>query len=156
MTRPLLPLALLVLLVGCPSGDDDDTHSAGVALCDLDDRDEEYVPGMAKEGEEGSIHFLLVETDPGPPDVGACDWLVELSALADDAALAGCTVTADPFMPDHGHGADLGAGTEQAEPGTYLVTGQRFSMSGYWEITMEADCPDAGVDRVLYRFCIEG
>jgi hypothetical protein len=110
---------------------------------------------MVLDGVEGRIQVTLVAAEPAPPDVGDNVWELILSDLSDGSDLDGCTVQPEPYMPDHGHGATAGEASAGTDPGSYVLE-QGFPMAGYWQITLQLDCPPVGEDRVVFDFCLEG
>lgn len=65
------------------------------------------------------------------------DWVVQVSD-AGGVPVAGCRVGLDASMPEHGHGLPTEPRVEGEQPrGTYRVGGVRFSMPGYWLMTIK-------------------
>ncbi len=155
MKHALLFLASLTLaLTGCPS-DDDDHHGNNIP-CDEDTRDEAYEPGMEKATDNGLMTVVLEESSPGPIDIGDNDWTISVSDPTSGDAEAGCTITAVPWMVDHGHGSNEPVAVETATPGTYEITGISVTMAGLWDTELALDCPDLGEDTIHFLFCIDG
>jgi hypothetical protein len=150
-----LPIALAAL-PAC--GDQAATPDAG-HNCDLDERGEEFLAGMARTGEAG-LTFRIVSSDPAPPARGDNTWVLDLTDVG-GAPLEDAAVTVTPFMPDHRHGTPIPAVVEPdpAVPGRYHAEPVNLWMPGLWEITLRAT-PDGGGaaerDQVIFRFCIPG
>ena len=52
-------------------------------------------------------------------------------------AVTGATVTVEGDMPEHGHGFPTEPEvTGEKAPGVYLVEGMKFSMPGWWTVTL--------------------
>ena len=106
------------------------------------------------EGENGSFVFRFLAADPDPPDLGSNDWLVSVAETS-GTPVEGCSLRAEPWMPDHGHGSNEPEGVEGMEAGQYALDGLDFIMPGYWTVAVTADC-DVGIDSVILHLCIEG
>ena len=77
-------------------------------------------------------------------------WKVKL-ATPDGAAVRGATFQVDGGMPQHGHGLPTQPRvTRELEPGTYLLEGMKFSMTGWWELRL-AIAAAPGPDRVTFN-----
>ena len=60
------------------------------------------------------------------------EWVISVGNGA-GAPLAGCQVSFDGSMPEHGHGLPTAPRvTRESRPGEYVVEGVRFSMPGHW------------------------
>ncbi len=154
MRTTSLLAALLLTLVGCPSGDDDD-HASNIP-CDEDTRDEAYEPGMEKTTDNGLMTVVLVESTPGPIDIGSNDWTLSVADPATGDPESGCTITAVPEMTDHGHGSNEPVAEETATPGTYDIIGISITMAGLWDTELSLECPVLGDDTIHFVFCIDG
>lgn len=148
------PVLLLAIVPAC--GDDAALPDAGYN-CEVEDRDDEYIAGMEKSGDDGMM-FRLVSSDPAPPSRYDNTWVIEIldgtGAPLDDA-----DVVVTPFMPDHGHGTGF---TAEVTPdpdvdGRYDVFPVNLFMPGVWEITIRAT-PAGGTaadrDQAVFTFCI--
>jgi hypothetical protein len=130
-------LLIVMMLVAC-SGDPVDE---AVSPCVDEERAEVLSAGASFDG------LTITDADPLPAYAGENTW--ELSLDAGE----GCTLTAQTRMPDHGHGGpapsleDLGGGDYRAEI--------EFTMGGYWEITVQVDCPEADEVVIPVAVCVE-
>jgi len=80
-----------------------------------------------------AIRPRLASTDPASMH----DWLVEITDPA-GAPVSGCQVTFAASMPEHGHGLPTEPRVLGEESkGRYRVGGVRFSMPGYWVVTVK-------------------
>jgi len=143
-TTPLL-LACCLSLLGCDEPD---------GVCAGEDRAVPFELDTALDGENGSFTFRFLEADPAPPDLGSNDWLVSV-ADASGTPLEDCSLRAEPWMPDHGHGSNEPEGVEGSEAGQYALDGLDFIMPGYWTVALTAECAD-DIDSVVLHLCIEG
>jgi hypothetical protein len=144
----------LGLTAACPSSDD---HGHGSNIpCDEDTRDEEYTPGLEKATDNGLMTVVLDELSPGPIGIGSSDWTISVSDPASGAAESGCTITAVPWMVDHGHGTNEPVAEETATPGTYEILSVEISMAGLWDTELRLECPNLGTDTASFVFCIDG
>ena len=141
---PLL-LALAIPLFGCEEPD---------GVCAGEDRAAPVEINTDIDGENGSFVFRFLDVDPDPPDLGSNDWLVSV-ADPSGTPVEGCSLRAEPWMPDHGHGSNEPEGLEGTEVGQYAFEGLDFIMPGYWTVAVTADCGDA-IDSVVLHLCIEG
>ena len=152
-------LHLLVLgglfLMGCPEPDPGD-NPGGSLPCDEDTRAEQYLPGMEKQGAAELLTLVLRSAQPAPPDVGDNLWFLEIRDSSNDAPAEGCEVSAQLFMPDHGHGAEAPLTTPGAAAGEYELSSLGFIMAGFWTVTIDMDCPGIGGDSVVFAFCLDG
>ena len=154
-SKLLLGCALLLLLA-CGDSEGGGSDQTSYEYCVVDGRGREYEPGMSDVGQLGLYELQILDVSPAPPDVGASEWLVEISDLASGEPGEGCTLTGNTWMPDHGHGGPEGSSQEEPEPGRYRIEGLRYLMAGYWETAIEIECPELGLDEVQVPFCIEG
>lgn len=143
----------LCLATGCPSDGGHD-HGANIP-CAEDTRDEAYEPGMEKTTDAGLMTVVLDEADPGPIDIGSNNWTVSVADAASGDPALGCTITAVPWMTDHGHGSNEPVGTEDGD-GVYTVTDIQVTMAGLWDTELQLNCPGIGEDTVHFVFCIDG
>jgi hypothetical protein len=122
--------------------------------CAEEDRDDEFVIGLQKNGQAGQLEFRLMSANPAPPARGDNEWILQLNGMGGGAAVAGAQMAVTPFMPDHQHGTPLAVDIEpQATEGQYKLAPVNMWMPGLWEITIEA-AAGAQSDTVVYRFCI--
>lgn len=77
-------------------------------------------------------------------------WKVTL-ATADGAPVHGAKFVVDGGMPQHGHGLPTQPRvTREVGDGTYSLDGMKFSMTGWWEVTLAIDGPQ-GADKVTFN-----
>lgn len=142
---------------GEPDADepDADAPDAKPSLCDTETRDDDYVAGMLKVGDNGYT-VSLVSSDPGPPDMGDNTWMVKVLAPG-GAPMDAVELDALPLMPDHGHGSSMTPiVTPSGADGLYEIAPVHLQMSGYWTIRIKIVDPVSAeeLDRVTYGFCV--
>lgn len=152
-----LGATLVVGLTACgpsltPPESDAGTSEAPAACTD---RGETYVAGMATTGLEGAIVVMLADASPSPPDVGLNTWVIRVEDNA-GVAIAGETITARAWMPDHGHGPAPATASAEPAAGEYELGALDFFMSGFWEVTIEVGPADDLRDSATFGFCAEG
>jgi hypothetical protein len=150
----LLPGFLVALsfpLIACSDGPDDNND---VVDCDDEPRADVYAAGMSKLGDSG-VEFVLVSSDPTPPDRGDNNWTLQV--LESAAPTDGLILDVVPFMPDHGHGTPKIAEIEPVgSDGMYEVTTVNLWMPGLWEVTVSASDTGGLIDSAVFAFCIDG
>jgi hypothetical protein len=115
-----------------------------------------YVAGIEKTGSQGAVKIALLNAVPTPPGLDENSWTVRISDAA-GAPMTTATITKiKPWMPDHGHGTDVVpvVGAIDAS-GEALIDALDFRMPGVWTTTFDVDT-GAGVDSVVFSFCIDG
>jgi hypothetical protein len=156
----LVTIAALLSLAACGGGgsadDDGMTADADAAIgCLEDPRAETFTANMEREGAEGLLTFVLESGDPAPPAKGNNAWTVQV-VDADGAPVSGATVTASPFMPDHGHPTSVVPQvTEGENAGEYDISPLYLFMPGLGEITIRAEW-DETTDSAKFSFCVQG
>ncbi len=153
--RGSLVILLTSALAACGGGNADDDRPDSGFNCALDQRDEEFIAGMEKTGENG-LTFRLVSSDPAPPQRNDNLWVIEVED--GDGPLVGATVDVIPFMPDHNHGTPTPAVISDGDAdGEYIADPVNLFMPGIWEITIEAT-PAGGTgvdtDEAVFVFCV--
>lgn len=122
-------------------------------LCN-DARADAWTLPITKPSTSGTLHVTLLSSAQSPPLIGDLTaWTLQ---IADDkgAMLDGATITAKPWMPDHGHGTDAPAHvTPSGAPGQYTVTPLYLFMAGYWTITFTINSGSSS-DTVVYSVCL--
>jgi hypothetical protein len=61
---------------------------------------------------------------------------------------------ADPFMPQHGHGASTIPTVTAQGGGVFSVAAIDFFMGGYWELYLQLTPPGGSVDPLTFKICI--
>jgi hypothetical protein len=64
------------------------------------------------------------------------------------------SVPADPYMPQHGHGASTDPTITSAGAGQFSVAQIDFFMGGYWQLYLDLTPPGGTADRVTFEICI--
>ena len=77
-------------------------------------------------------------------------WSVTVRS-SDGRPVEGATINIDGGMPRHGHGLPTQPRvTREIEPGTYLVEGMKFSMTGWWVLGVGVQSKE-GWDTITYN-----
>jgi hypothetical protein len=82
---------------------------------------------------------------------GANRFHVELTAVEDDAPIAGAALAAHVTMRSMGHDAPDAPAVSELDHGDYRVDEVIFTMPGLWELRLEAET-DADYDEVAFLF----
>jgi hypothetical protein len=152
--RAVLFLSLAVLgAVGCGGGDMSGMNNDGAIGCANDPRAMMYLPNMQQAGVGHLLTFVLQQSDPAPPARYNNTWTMKILNGA-GAAVTGATMTATPYMPDHGHGTSV-VPTITPAGDAYTVGPLYLYMAGLWQITLQAQST-AGNDSGVFQFCIPG
>jgi hypothetical protein len=61
---------------------------------------------------------------------------------------------ADPFMPEHGHGASTIPTVTAQGGGAFSVAAIDFFMGGYWELYLNLTPPGGAADPLTFKICI--
>jgi len=147
----LRPLALLpaLLLLGCPSADDD-SHVCGDVT-----RGDTYVEGIEPDVLAGDYTVSITSANPVPPNEGDNEWMLMVTD-ANGAPAAGCTCVVEAFMPDHEHGAtNAPTCTESKTVNGGYEAYLDLMMPGMWQLTVTVTCGDDETSGE-YWFCAEG
>ncbi|MDX2091203.1 MAG: hypothetical protein SFX73_25315 [Kofleriaceae bacterium] len=131
-----------------------DARPDAPSVCDTEDRDDDYVPGMQKAGSNG-YRVTLISSTPPIGMRGTYAWSVRVED-ATPAPRDGLALTVFPFMPDHGHGSSAVTITPMGSDGVYQVADLSLFMAGYWTVRIAAR-EAAGMpelDAVTFRFCV--
>jgi hypothetical protein len=77
-------------------------------------------------------------------------WQIKLTK-PDGQPISNARFAVDGGMPQHGHGLPTRPQVTPAqEPGSYLLEGMKFSMTGWWEIKLAIQS-DEGTDKVTFN-----
>ena len=126
---------------------------AGVVGCETNPAAQTYVAGMKQAGDGNKLSFVLVSSDPAPPLRGTNVWEVKVLD-ANGQPVTGATLTATPFMPEHGHGSQV-VPTISADGQQYKVSNLYLFMPGLWKVTLQAT-QGSTTDSAAFTFCVAG
>jgi len=151
-----LGLTTLTPLVGCSAHHAaDDQPDADFYDCTTEPRALAALPGLVVSS-PGGFAATLESLDPTVVRKGPNTWKVRLTSPAGDA-LAGASVKAVPFMPDHGHGTSAKVLVQDLGDGSYVLTPVYLYMAGYWEITVTVVPADRQSDgSLMFPVCVPG
>ncbi len=136
MLRRVLLLSATVLVAALATG-------CGTPPTDLD-------VSLAKPSALGRYRVTLEPPSQGLRINQMHAWKVRL-ATADGAAVSGAVFQVGGGMPQHGHGFPTQPRvTRELEPGTYLLEGVKFSMTGWWEFKIAIEAAP-GADNVTFN-----
>ena len=139
----------LASLAACGGGTDSDDEMT--VNCALESRDDEFVVGLAKTGQQ--VTFTLLSASPAPPARGDNTFVLQLDTA--NGPLSNASMRVTPFMPDHGHGTAIPVGIQPLpEAGQYELAPVNLWMPALWEITLSVT--SAPTDSAVFRFCIPG
>jgi len=100
---------------------------------------------------------FVVEMEPpaqGPAINRMHAWKVKV-ATPDGTAVTRARITVDGGMPQHGHGLPTRPRvTQEVAPGTYLVEGMKFSMTGWWDFRLGVEAAGAR-DTAVFNVIVE-
>lgn len=146
--RRTVAVALVVIAAACggeETGDDED-----VVNCEIETRDDDFVVGIAKSGQQ--MTFTLLSATPAPPKRGDNAWTLQLTNAA--GPVTGATIVVSPFMPDHQHGTPIEVKvTPLPDAGQYELSPINMWMPALWETTVQATA-NGTTDRVIFKFCV--
>jgi hypothetical protein len=115
-----------------------------------------YVANMTKQGTNGLMSFLLIQSDPAPPVFGNNVWKLKVTDAAGMPVTKGLTVSV--FMPEHGHNSPIPPTiTYDAATGVYGLDPIYLSMGGKWRVTFSITDPNDSaivIDKVEFFFCV--
>jgi len=111
-----------------------------------------YAPNMSAAATTAKV--VLVSASLSPPARGTNTWTIKVTD-AQGNAIPNATVTAKPFMPDHGHGSSVEPVVTANPDGTFAVTPLYLFMPGLWQITFTVKTATTS-DDVVFSFCVAG
>ncbi len=151
--RSPLPILLFLPLAACVV--EEVPEEAGP--CVDEDRDMDYVAGLAVESELGFYSAELIDAVPAPPDTGENTWILRVTD-GSRAALSADGIVARPWMPDHGHGTNPATWplVDSGDGDTLRLEGVDLIMPGLWRIALEIPASAGEQDEVRFFFCAEG
>ncbi len=139
-----------------------------------------YTPGISVLSDSGAYRaaIAMASTDQGSTApvptaaIGYDTFTVTVTSVTDGGAGAdagapppdGLTMTtpmiggngkpADPFMPQHGHGAATLPTITAQGGGAFSVAAIDFFMAGYWELYLDVTPPGGAADPLTFKLCI--
>jgi hypothetical protein len=139
-----------------------------------------YAPGISVLSASGAYRVAIeaASTDQGATApvptaaIGYDTFTVAVTSVADGGAgsdagapppggltmgtppIGGTGEPADPYMPQHGHGASTIPTVTAQGGGAFSVAAIDFFMGGYWELYLELTPPGGAVDPLTFKICI--
>lgn len=153
--RSLIAIPLFASLAACMGGGTSADDQAPYN-CAIETRADTFVVGLDKVGAGMELDFKLMTAAPAPPARGDNTWSLQLSAMAAGvvgSGVAGATLTATPFMPDHMHGSPIQVVVTDKGGGAYELSPVNLWMPGLWQTTVTATSA-SGSDQTVFAFCI--
>jgi hypothetical protein len=146
-------VALAASLAACasssaPNGSVPNDAASG---CSNDPRVTAIAAGLVERGT--TLGIALVTLTPATITKGDNDWMVELRD-ASGTPLDGATITATPFMPDHGHGSSVVPTITALGQGRYDVAHVELVMPGVWQITFDVTTAAGAHDSIVFTACV--
>uniref|UniRef100_B0SXI5 YtkA-like domain-containing protein n=1 Tax=Caulobacter sp. (strain K31) TaxID=366602 RepID=B0SXI5_CAUSK len=81
-------------------------------------------------------------------------WTVHLTDQA-GLPVSGAVIAIDGGMPEHHHGLPTAPrAASAATPGDYLISGMKFSMTGWWMLKLSIKAPDGRTDRITFNLVL--
>lgn len=126
--------------------------------CAGDPRGEKFALNMTHTGDSGMLSFVIAKANFNPPAVAVNSWTIKVLD-ASGQAVSNATLAfpkndhpADPWMPDHSHGA-VPARAVNNNDGTYTVAPLYFFMGGIWATYVQATVGSV-TDGTTFMFCV--
>ena len=109
---------------------------------------------LEKASAAGMYRVVLEPPATAPAVKQIHSWTVKLADSAGSPVRA-AAFTVGGGMPQHGHGFPTKPRiTREVAPGTYLLEGMKFSMTGWWEIKLGIQGPQ-GDDTITFNTVVE-
>jgi len=145
--------AIAICFCACGGGSNGGSPDSGdVVNCQSDPRVLTYSPPVTIPSQAKTMKFTLNQSSPAPPARGTDTWNIHVTD-ANGTAISNLTLTAKPFMPDHGHGPAVNPAVASNGDGNYTVTNLYFFMAGVWQVTFTAQ---GTTDSAVFMFCVPG
>ena len=145
---------ILCLVLGVTAACGRKRPAAAHDPCDAELRKDVFAVGLHKRGVAGALELSLIASQPTPPARGDNVWTVQVRSIATGNAVNDATVTATPFMPDHGHGTPIKVNVTAAPvAGEYQLAPINLWMPGYWEVAIHA-AQGTTEDSAVFKLCI--
>lgn len=143
-------LSAITIVVATACGGDGNGDDEDVVNCEIETRDDVFVVGIAKTGQQ--LTFTLLSATPAPPQRGDNAWTLQLTDAT--GPITGATIVVSPFMPDHQHGTPIEVKvTPLPDVGHYELSPINMWMPALWETTIQATAGGT-TDRAVFKFCV--
>ena len=102
----------------------------------------------------GRYRVELTPNEAGKPPIGPIHRWTIVVRTPDGRPVEKASITIDGGMPQHGHGFPTAPRvTREIGGGAYLVDGMKFSMTGWWTLTVKVDA-EAGTDEATFNIVL--
>jgi YtkA-like len=145
-------IAFAILSAACGGSNSGGGDAGDVVNCQSDPRVLVYAPPVAVQSQSKTMKFTLMQSSPAPPARGTDTWNIHVTD-ANGTALPSLTLTAKPFMPDHGHAPAVNPAVANNGNGDYTASNLYFFMPGVWQVTFTAQ---GSSDSTVFTFCVPG
>lgn len=109
---------------------------------------------MDRTTNHGVFHLQLKSTRTPIPLWRVHQWTLQITDKAGQP-VSGALVAVDGGMPDHRHGLPTAPrATTTTAPGGYVIEGVKFSMPGWWVLTIAVKTPDGRSDAVTFNLVL--
>jgi hypothetical protein len=149
---------LAVVACGSPGTADDGSSTSETSdgsACADETRDDEYVLGLERSGEQLTVRF--VDALPAPPARFDNTWTIEVLDLVSRTPVDDVELEVEPIMIDHAmHGTSIVAHVTDLEaPGQLELDPVNLFMPGLWEVRLHFMLASGMDDVVVFRFCVD-
>jgi hypothetical protein len=133
-------------------------QDAGSGPCTADPRADTYAPNLKRTGENGTLVFEIVKSEPAPPMQGSNTFTVKITDMM--GAPISADVRVDLTMADRNQPTTVDPMvTFDAATGIYTIAPLSMHLPGLWMFGLDVQQTDAdaGVviaDLVAFYFCI--
>ena len=140
----VLPVLSLLLLTGCPEGDEHDHHHHHHGH-DTSDTANLHFEGVTSAQSDGGSFFVEYTPNPDPIPVSdefSLTIVVHDGADTETVLSSVDSVAIDADMPEHGHGMNVVPEVVDNGDGSFTASPFAFHMPGYWEIYVDVTVGD--------------
>jgi hypothetical protein len=155
--RRVAPALTLLTALAIACSDEADNESSGPQASDsgCDGQGDTFSANMSRLGKSGVVTFVIVDSNPSPPQIFDNVWRVRLED-ASGSAIEEASILVTTWMPAHGHGSPKQTVVSELGAGEYELDPVNLPMPGLWEITLDATLNGGSTDSATFSFCIEG
>lgn len=101
--------------------------------------------------DQGVFHVGIESQIRPIPIARIHQWKVHLTDRA-GLPISGAVIAVDGGMPQHHHGLPTAPrATPAATPGDYVISGMKFSMTGWWQLKLRVKSTDGRTDGITFN-----